>query len=230
MGVFKSLFRFFGGRKETPRTPAQEERIRRNQEALQKRVGNIPGVKITGTRPIAQEELAGRIGHIPGVRIPGVPPAEAERLRRAQSWTPWHPLSSTNIDRIRYLEARQQLQMVTKKGWMYQYEGVEPLIFQRWLETHSPGQFQWYVIRAYGYPYKLLSKGNSVSAPHELGNEGEVFQVSKEIEDFQRARGRSAVDERLPVAQGIVGPQRPYWEKFVNPGPGRAQRGRIPPK
>lgn len=204
--MFKALFNYLLRRKNTPQQDASERdrQIAADKKRIQRN----------------QEELARRIGNIPGVRIPGISREEAARLQAEDRWTQWYPLTSSNIDRIRYWQTRQQLQMVTKKGRMYQYEGVEPLIFDRFLTAKSPGQFQWYVIRAYGYAYRQISEGNSVSAARDDIHAGEPFAVSQEIEEFQRRQGRSSVD-RVPMARGVVPPPPSFWSQFRTPGPGR---------
>src|SRR5438105_2641087 len=89
-----------------------------------------------------QRGLSEQLGRLPpGINIP-------------QGWSQWFSMNSTNVDRIRYLESARLCQAVyKKKRELYQYEGVEPEIFLGWLQTHSPGQYQHYVIRAYGYRY-----------------------------------------------------------------------------
>jgi len=152
----------------------------------------------------AQAALSERLGQIPGVRVPG-------------GWTPWYSMNSTNVDRIRYLESARLCQVVyKKKGDLYQYEGVEPEIFLGWLQSHSPGQYQWYVIRAYGYRHTKLASGQDVSPPRENRFEGEPFAVPESIEAFQRSRGRASVDI-VPTAVGFAPPPTDAWKQFRRP-------------
>ena len=132
----------------------------------------------------------------------------------------WYDLISSNVDRIRYHMPTQELQVVfKKKGDCYQYENVEPSIFQAFLRTHSPGQFVWYVLRQYGYSYRKIGGGFSTSAPAPGHFDEQPFAVSPEIEGVQRRAGRKPTNGGLwnfgtPTAKGAGGPHEAFDNSF----------------
>lgn len=132
--------------------------------------------------------------------------ADSERKGRELQTTvdeaEWTKLNSSNVDRIRYGMADRTLQVVFKNGSLYAYYNVEPTIFLQFLRTHSPGQFVWYVLRAYGYRYRLLGKGYPTSPPRPERFDGMPFAVPAEIEALEKKAGRGAVDD-VPVAEGV---------------------------
>ena len=203
MGLFTRILR------------ALSPRARRESRRLQRRLDEAKALRDAPRTRALQRELAAQIGHIPGVRIPGVTPEEAKSLhtQALQGWTEWYKMNSSNVDRLRYLPSAQLCQCVFKNGRLYQYSGVEPEIFQGWLQTHSPGGYQWYVIRAYGYAYTELATGLPVSSPRADRFAGEPFAVPQHIEDFQKSRGRQSVD-RVPTAQGVAQPPTDAWKQF----------------
>lgn len=200
-------------------TPKQQRQFEKRQLARQ--LGNIPGVKI----PTVTPEEAGRLHRQEQQRVRNrrVQEQIKRRIRDIprdqpiaiqEGWTQWYTMNSTNVDRIRYLASARLCQAVYKKrGDLYQYEGVEPEIFLGWLQTHSPGQYQHYIIRAYGYRYSKLASGQPVSAPRANRFEGEPFAVPEEIERFQRSRGRGQVDV-VATAVGFSPPPNDAWKQF----------------
>lgn len=203
-----------------PISPNQQRELEKRQRELAKQLGHIPGVKITGVSPeeakrlhaLAQQRLRNKgVAQKIKRQIRDITPPRPPEAR--EGWTQWYNMNSTNVDRIRYLESARLCQVVYKNGRLYQYEGVEPVIFMGWLQTHSPGQYQWYVIRAYGYRYTQLASNQPVSPPGENRFEGEPFAVPEEIERFQRQRGRGAVDV-VATAVGVSPPPNDAWKQF----------------
>lgn len=202
-------------------TPNQQREFEKRQRELARQIGHIPGAKIPGVSPEEarrlhqqeqQRQRSRRVVTNIKRRIRDIPRDQPVAI--TEGWTQWYPMNSTNVDRIRYLASARLCQAVYKKrGDLYQYEGVEPEIFLGWLQTHSPGQYQWYVIRAYGYRFSRLSTGQAVSPPRENRFEGEPFAVPAEIEAFQRARGRGQVDV-VATAVGYAPPPNDAWKQF----------------
>lgn len=154
-------------------------------------------------------------GPLPGeVRESGASLREADRdNRRDQTLVTvdeaeWTKLNSSNVDRIRYGTADKVLQVVFKNGALYAYYDVEPAVFLQFLRTHSPGQFVWYVLRAYRYRYRKLGEGFVVSPPRPERFDGMPFAVPQEIQNVQREAGRAEVDD-VPVARGVRQPPLP---------------------
>jgi hypothetical protein len=108
----------------------------------------------------------------------------------------WVHLVSSNVDRIRYDEETRQLQVIfhahpPQPARGYRYWNVEPNIFESFCRTHSPGQFVWYVLRAYGYPYKeMTGPFTESSAPASSRYDEMPFAVSADIEATQKRAGR----------------------------------------
>lgn len=129
----------------------------------------------------------------------------------------WHKLNSSNVDRVRYGTFDRKLQVVFKDGSLYEYDAVEPGIFQQFLTTHSPGQFVWYVLRAYGYRYrKLGSAGSYATAPRAAPRfDEQPFAIPEEAQRINRRAGRGGVDVGVPVAKGVRPPPLPakFWKR-----------------
>lgn len=246
MGIFNRLFDYLGKRRKTKATEKQLLRERlteasRQRAGLAEKLHAIKEAKreaaLTQTdewqRRSTSTGIVNKNG--PARRVPADnritnrngPAREVLTVDRAQ----WYTMNSSNVDRIRYGEDDHLLQVIFKggktrrnNGSLYQYWDVEPQIFKAFLQTHSPGQFVWYVLRAYGYRYKKLAGGQATSSPKADRFGGEPFAVSQEIEAIQRRAGRSEVDmpearvasgdklwsptkvENIPIAQGVVPP------------------------
>lgn len=130
----------------------------------------------------------------------------------------WHRLNSSNVDRIRYGTFDRLLQVVFKDGSLYEYQSVEPEVFQRFLTTHSPGQFVWYVLRAYGYRYRRVngagSHGTTLPAADRFS--GHPFAVPDDVQAVERRAGRGAVDVAgVVTSKGVRPPPLPskFWRK-----------------
>lgn len=77
---------------------------------------------------------------------------------------PWIPVSSSNVEAIRYVGGNYGLQVRFKsKGWEYAYYDPTPGLYEDMLAAPSKGQFVWYRLRLGGVPYTRLTGGISPS-------------------------------------------------------------------
>lgn len=149
-------------------------------------------------------------------RQENAPPEQPKNESEGIDGEPWYTLISSNVDRIRYHKPASLLQVIFKDGSLYEYERVEPSIFMGFLQTHSPGQYVWYVLRQYGYPYRKVGAGYATSAPAANRFEGQPYAVPDWVEAMQKQAGRKAAEggvwnKGTPTSKGVV-PPHSVWQ------------------
>jgi len=137
----------------------------------------------------------------------------AARLEAETTWTEWFDLNSSNLDRTRYLMSERKVEIIYKNGDCYEYSQVESEIFQGLLQTHSPGQYRWYVFgdpRLGGgyYPYRKVSSGHSTNAAAPPRFNNLPFAIPSHIEAILQSKNR--VPANTPTATGAAPPPPSY--------------------
>jgi hypothetical protein len=127
---------------------------------------------------------------------------------------PWHHLVSSNVDAIRYHKPSKKLQVRFKDGSVYEYDEVPGSVFMEFLQTHSPGQFRWYVLgdprseSGIHFNYRKVGGGAETLPPAPDRFSGTPFRISAKMQKVLKKRPGTGATGMY--ARGVKPPPSSY--------------------